>query len=97
MEPRSILVSIKSNLVNMIDVYKAYLTETDVGELNYILDMINYCLFVPEDLDRVKLTYIEVEGYSNEISVNPKVRQKFEAEFTDILLKLSDFMESLGI
>lgn len=97
MEYRETLVKVKSTIIFLIQDYSLYMSPTDVEEINYILDMINYCLFEPQDLERIKLTYIELDGYRDDITINHKVRPEFTAKINELFKTITLLIEHMGI
>lgn len=97
MELRDTLVRMKGDIISLIEDYSLYMNPTDVEEINYILDMINYCLFEPQDMERLKLTYIELDGYRDDITVNHKVKPEYTDKINNIFKNLISIMNSLGI
>lgn len=73
------------------------MTTYDREELGYILDMINYCLFEPEDLDRFTLTYVEFDGYRDNMEVPEEISMDFKNLFNTIFYKYIVLMNDLGL
>lgn len=90
-------MKVKGTIILLIQDYSLYMSPTDVEEINYILDMLNYCLFEPKDLDRIKLTYIELDGYRDDITINHKVKPEFTLKIEELFKTITSLVEHLGI
>jgi hypothetical protein len=76
-------------VTNVFDKFISHLNEFDREEVNYIFNLLDDCLFNPEDLGRIRLLYTELNGLYRFNYVNKPIKYMF-------IEKIEESMNLLG-